>query len=126
MVKNRFSKQAHLKYHFVEHHNDGSSTVSVLFGTKVMELGECDADHISLINLVHATTKEFTGNSELPSGGFIVRVELPWSSDTILVSTDNWEFMFRGYDAIHFRIEPTHCPPSNIPHSPIDKPEVVE
>ena len=106
--------------------------VSVLFGTKVMELGECDVDHISLINLVHATTKEFTGNSELPSGGFTVWAELPWSSDKTVVSTDSElldvfrEFVFRGYDAIRFIIEPTLSTPFNTPNSPIDKPEVVE
>ncbi|TXG66493.1 hypothetical protein EZV62_007768 [Acer yangbiense] len=106
--------------------------VSVLFGTEVMELGECDADHISLINLVHAMIKEFTGNSELPNGGFIVRAELPLSSDTTVVSTDSQlldvfrEFVFHGYDVIRFQIVPTHCPPSNTPHSPIDESEVVE
>ncbi|KAK3211560.1 hypothetical protein Dsin_016266 [Dipteronia sinensis] len=72
--------------------------VIVLYGTQVLELCECDADHISLINLVHATTKEVTGR----------------------------ELVFRGYDAICFHIEKTHCPPSYTPHSPIDKPEVVE
>ena len=107
-------------------------TVSVLFGTEVMELSECYANHISLINLVHATTKELTGRSELLTRGFTVRAELPWSSDTTVVSTDSKlldvfrEFVFRGYDAIRFQIESTHCPPSNTPHSPIDELEVVE
>ncbi|TXG61142.1 hypothetical protein EZV62_012505 [Acer yangbiense] len=107
-------------------------TITVLYGTEVLELGQCDADHISLINLVHATTKEFSGRSELPSGGFTVSAELPWSSDTIMVSTYSElldvfrQFVFRGYDAIRFQIKTTHCPPSNTPHSPIDEPEVVE
>ncbi|TXG60509.1 hypothetical protein EZV62_015082 [Acer yangbiense] len=107
-------------------------SVSVLYGTEVLELGECDADQISLINLVHAMTKEFSGRSELPFGGFTVSVELPWSSDTIMVSTDSElldvfrQFVFRGYDAIRFQIKTTHCPPTNTPHSPIDEPEVVE
>ncbi|KAK2661843.1 hypothetical protein Ddye_000417 [Dipteronia dyeriana] len=87
--------------------------------------GECDADHISLINLVHAMTKEVSGSSELPSGGFTVRAELPWSRDTIVVLTDSEliyvfrEFGNRGYDHIRFQIEKT-------PQSPIDEPEVVE
>ncbi|TXG48130.1 hypothetical protein EZV62_027424 [Acer yangbiense] len=80
-------------------------TVSVLYGTEVLELSECDADHISSINLVHATTKEF--------------------SDSELLDAFR-QFVFCGYDTIHFQIKTTHCPPSNTPHSPIDEPEVVE
>ncbi|KAK2640502.1 hypothetical protein Ddye_028297 [Dipteronia dyeriana] len=99
--------------------------VTVVYGAQVFDLGECDADHISLINLVHAMTKEVSGSSELPSGGFTVRAELRWSIDTIVVLTDSElldvfrEFGNRGYDQICFQIEKT-------PHSPIDEPEVVE
>ncbi|KAI9192904.1 hypothetical protein LWI28_029225 [Acer negundo] len=82
-------------------------TVSVLYVIEVLELGECDVDHISLINLVHAMTKEFSGRFELSTGGFTISAELPWSNDTTVIKT-------------------THCPPSNTPHSPIDEPEVVE
>ncbi|KAK2645489.1 hypothetical protein Ddye_020684 [Dipteronia dyeriana] len=99
--------------------------VTVVYGAQVFDLGECDADHISLINLVHAMTKEVSGSSELPSGGFTVRTELPWSRDTIVVLTNSElldvfrKFGNREYDQIRFQIE-------NTPHSPIDEPEVVE
>ncbi|KAK2659957.1 hypothetical protein Ddye_006490 [Dipteronia dyeriana] len=99
--------------------------VTVVYEAHVFDLGECDADHISLINLVHAMTKEVTDSSELPSRGFTVRAELPWSRDTIIILTDSEllyvfkEFGNRGYDEICFQIEKT-------PHSPIDESEVVE
>ncbi|KAK2638224.1 hypothetical protein Ddye_026019 [Dipteronia dyeriana] len=99
--------------------------VNVVYEAHVFDLGECDADHISLISLVHAMTKEVTGSSELPSGGFTVRAELPWSKDTIVVLTYSElldvfrEFGNRRYDEICFQIE-------KILHSPIDEPEVVE
>ncbi|KAK3211292.1 hypothetical protein Dsin_015998 [Dipteronia sinensis] len=99
--------------------------VTVLYGTQEFDLGECNADHISLIILVHAMTKEVTGRGELLNGGFTIRVELPWSKDTIVVTTDSElldmfkEFRFRGYDEIRFQIEKTA-------HSPIDEPKVVE
>ncbi|KAK2658435.1 hypothetical protein Ddye_004968 [Dipteronia dyeriana] len=70
-------------------------------------------------------TKEVSDSSELPSGGFTVRAELPWSRETIVVLTyiellDVFrEFGNRRYDQIHFQIEKT-------PHSLIDEPEVVE
>ncbi|KAK2647280.1 hypothetical protein Ddye_014769 [Dipteronia dyeriana] len=96
--------------------------VIVLYGTQVFDLGECDADYISLINLLHVMSKEVTGSS---SGDFIVRAELPWSSDIKVVITDSdlldvfREFGFCGYAEIRFRIEKTD-------QSPIDEPEVVE
>ncbi|KAK2637548.1 hypothetical protein Ddye_032340 [Dipteronia dyeriana] len=70
-------------------------------------------------------TKEVSGSNELPSGGFTVRVELPWSRDIIVVLTDSGlldvfrEIGNHGYDQIRFQMEKT-------PHSPIDEPEVVE
>ncbi|KAK2656967.1 hypothetical protein Ddye_010019 [Dipteronia dyeriana] len=70
-------------------------------------------------------TKEVSGSSELPSRGFTVRVELPWSRDTIVFLTDSElldvfrEFGNRGYDQMRFQIEKT-------PYSPIGEPEVVE
>ncbi|TXG51280.1 hypothetical protein EZV62_023804 [Acer yangbiense] len=38
--------------------------IIVLVGNEKVELGECDADHISLITLVHALTEKFSGKKD--------------------------------------------------------------
>ncbi|KAK2634398.1 hypothetical protein Ddye_029190 [Dipteronia dyeriana] len=63
--------------------------ITVLYGTKVIDLGQYDADRISLITLVHALSEKFSGSNAVPEEQYTVWAHLPWSSDTSEVKTDN-------------------------------------
>lgn len=87
---------------------DNIFKITVLHGTNVIDLGECDGDHISLITLVHAMTEQLSGSSKVPDEEYSVWVQLPWCSDVVEVSTDEdlldvfREFGVRGFDSICF------------------------
>ncbi|KAK3219451.1 hypothetical protein Dsin_013421 [Dipteronia sinensis] len=115
---------------------DNIFKIKVLHGTTVIDLGQCDADHISLIILVHAMTEQLTGSSNVPAEEYLVWVQLPWCSDILEVFTyrdllDVFRgFGLRGFDTKCFRVEQTCyklCPPAQgSPNQHIEKHEVVE
>ncbi|TXG69110.1 hypothetical protein EZV62_004045 [Acer yangbiense] len=85
--------------------------IYVTIDTKVVELGSCDADHISMIVLLYTLSKKQTGCDKVPKDDYSVWVYLPWSSEKKEVSTDNEIVeVFRLFtehkqDAIMFEIE---------------------
>ncbi|KAK3219474.1 hypothetical protein Dsin_013444 [Dipteronia sinensis] len=115
---------------------DNIFKIKVLHGTTVIDLGQCDVDHISLIILVHAMTEQLTGSSNVPAEEYLVWVQLPWCSDILEVFTyrdllDVFRgFGLRGCDTKCFRVEQTCyklCPPAQgSPNQHIEKHEVVE
>ncbi|KAK3204273.1 hypothetical protein Dsin_018319 [Dipteronia sinensis] len=115
---------------------DNIFKINVLHGTNVIDLGQCDDDHVSLITLVYAMTEHITGSSKVPTEEYSVWVQLPWCSDVVEVFTDRdlldvfREFGLSGFDHITFRVEQTCyklCPPvQGSPSQPIEDPEVVE
>ncbi|KAK1587071.1 hypothetical protein Q3G72_009219 [Acer saccharum] len=85
--------------------------IYVTIDTKVVELGSCDADHISMIVLLHTLSEKQTDFNKVPEDDYSVWVYLPWSSEKKEVST-NSEIVevFRLFtkhklDAIMFEIE---------------------
>ncbi|KAI9169852.1 hypothetical protein LWI28_018603 [Acer negundo] len=68
---------------------DNIFKISVLHGTNVIDLGECDGDHISLITLVHAMNEHINGSSKVLSEEYSVWVQLPWCSDIVERSPNN-------------------------------------
>ncbi|KAK2647957.1 hypothetical protein Ddye_015446 [Dipteronia dyeriana] len=83
---------------------DNIFNITVLHGTNVIDLGQCDADHISLIMLVHALSEQLTA----------VWVQLPWCSDIVEVFTDrDLLVVFREFGV-------------RKSNPPIKEPEVVE
>ncbi|KAK2640997.1 hypothetical protein Ddye_022760 [Dipteronia dyeriana] len=92
---------------------DNIFNITILHGTNVIDLGQCDADNISLITLVHALSEQLTGSSNVPAKEYSVWVQLPWCSDIVEVFTDRdlldvfREFGVRGFDTICFRVEQT-------------------
>ncbi|KAK2644584.1 hypothetical protein Ddye_019779 [Dipteronia dyeriana] len=115
---------------------DNIFNITVLHGTNVIDLGQCDADHISLITLVNALSEQLTGSSNILAEEYSVWVQLPWCSDIVEVFTDMdlidvfKEFGVCGFDTIYFRVEQTCYKPlpstQGSPNSPIEEPEVVE
>ncbi|KAL5763290.1 hypothetical protein ACOSP7_019554 [Xanthoceras sorbifolium] len=63
--------------------------IVVHFGTNVLELGRCDADHISIITLLHAMNESYTGNSDPPKEYYNVCVQLPWCNERLEVRNDS-------------------------------------
>ncbi|KAL5813492.1 hypothetical protein ACOSQ4_024133 [Xanthoceras sorbifolium] len=63
--------------------------VVVHFGINVLELGRCDADHMSIITLLHAMNKSYTSNSDPPKEDYNVYVQLPWCNERLEVRNDN-------------------------------------
>ncbi|KAL5832333.1 hypothetical protein ACOSQ4_017687 [Xanthoceras sorbifolium] len=63
--------------------------VVVHFGTNVLELGRCDADHISIITLLHAMNGSHTGNSDHPKEDYDVHIQLPWCNERLEVKNDS-------------------------------------
>ncbi|TXG47739.1 hypothetical protein EZV62_027033 [Acer yangbiense] len=92
--------------------------ISVLHRTNVIDLGECDGDHISLITLVHAMTEQLSGSSKVPEEEYSVWVQLPWCSDVVEILNDMdlldvfREFGVRGFDRKSYQ--------------PVEEPEVVD
>ena len=63
--------------------------IYVTIDTKVVELGTCDADHISRIVLLHTMSEKQTGSDKVPEDDYSVWVYLPWSSEKKEVCTDS-------------------------------------
>ncbi|KAK0597529.1 hypothetical protein LWI29_026215 [Acer saccharum] len=115
---------------------DNIFKITVLHRTNVIDLGECDGDHISLITLVHAMSEQLSGSSKVLEEEYSVWVQLPWYSDVVEVLNDMdlldifREFGVRGFDSISFRVEHAcykPCPFSQgSPNQPVEEPEVVE
>ncbi|KAK1587758.1 hypothetical protein Q3G72_016528 [Acer saccharum] len=63
--------------------------IYVTIDTEVVELGTCDADHISMIVLLHALSEKQTGSDQVPEDDYSVWVYLPWSSEKKEVCSDN-------------------------------------
>ncbi|KAK2635431.1 hypothetical protein Ddye_030223 [Dipteronia dyeriana] len=93
--------------------------IIVLFCNEKVELGECDADHISLITLFHALTEKISGTDDVPFEDLWVWAQLPWSGERLKVKTDRelvsvfMMFENRSLDIIVFEVEtgcyiPTH------------------
>ncbi|KAK2643924.1 hypothetical protein Ddye_019119 [Dipteronia dyeriana] len=53
--------------------------IYVTIDTRVVELGTCDAEHISMIVLLHTLSEKETGSAEVPSDEYRVWVYLLWS-----------------------------------------------
>ncbi|KAL5741573.1 hypothetical protein ACOSP7_028305 [Xanthoceras sorbifolium] len=66
-----------------------SFEIIVQFGTNTVELGYCDADHISIITLLHCMSKKTTGKEDVPKEQFCVFVILPWCNDVVELKNDN-------------------------------------
>ncbi|KAK2634223.1 hypothetical protein Ddye_029015 [Dipteronia dyeriana] len=102
--------------------------ITVFYRTKVIDLGQCDADHISLITLVYALSEKVSGSNAVPEEQYTVWAHLPWSSDTVEVRSDSElieifrEFEFHRYDNIGFQIGHGR----KKPHTPIIEYEEVE
>ncbi|KAK2656366.1 hypothetical protein Ddye_009418 [Dipteronia dyeriana] len=82
---------------------DNIFNITVFHRTNVIDLGQCDVDHISLITLVHALSEQLTGSSNVPVEEYSVWVQLPWCSDIVEVFTDR-DFLdvFREFGASKF------------------------
>ncbi|KAK2656483.1 hypothetical protein Ddye_009535 [Dipteronia dyeriana] len=63
--------------------------IYVTIDTRVVELGSCDADHISKIVLLHSLSKKHTGTDKVPEDDYYIWVYLPWSSDKKEVCSDS-------------------------------------
>ncbi|TXG62183.1 hypothetical protein EZV62_013546 [Acer yangbiense] len=62
--------------------------IYVTIDTRVVELGTCDAKHISMIVLLHALSEIETGRHEVPIDEYDVWVYLPWSDEKKVVTSD--------------------------------------
>ncbi|KAI9156160.1 hypothetical protein LWI28_001475 [Acer negundo] len=58
-------------------------TVNVKFGAKVVEVGQCDCDHLSLISLIRATIHELSEKDEVPDENCHIWIHLPWSGEIV-------------------------------------------
>ncbi|KAL5786358.1 hypothetical protein ACOSQ2_008750 [Xanthoceras sorbifolium] len=63
--------------------------IVVHFGTNVLELGRCDANHISIITLLHAMNESYTGNRDHPKEDYNVCVQVPWCNERLEVRNDS-------------------------------------
>ncbi|TXG52943.1 hypothetical protein EZV62_022112 [Acer yangbiense] len=63
--------------------------IYVTIDTKVVELGTCDADHISMIVLLYTLSKKQTGSDKVPEDDYSVWVYLSWASEKKEVCSDN-------------------------------------
>ncbi|KAI9182821.1 hypothetical protein LWI28_029198 [Acer negundo] len=57
----------------------------VQIGVNLVEVGECDVDHISLITLVHAICEKLSGNYDVPTRDYHVWAQISWSGDKYVV-----------------------------------------
>ncbi|TXG53072.1 hypothetical protein EZV62_022241 [Acer yangbiense] len=110
-------------------------TIIVMFGTEVVDVGQCDSDHISLITLTHATIEEFSGKDEVPNEDCLVWIHLPWSGERVKVNIDSeliesfMEFEDRGLEKIVFELKNICYVPSPPEWSfsrPNEEPEVLD
>ncbi|TXG67495.1 hypothetical protein EZV62_008770 [Acer yangbiense] len=84
-------------------------TITVMFRTKVVDVGRCDSDHISLITLIHATIEELSGKDEVPN--------------------EDCLFEDRGLEKMVFELENTcyvPSPPEGLSSRPNEVPEVLD
>ncbi|KAK3193062.1 hypothetical protein Dsin_024372 [Dipteronia sinensis] len=56
---------------------------------KVIDVGQNDSDHISLINLIRATIVELSGKEEVPNEDCLVWIHLPWRGERVEVDNDS-------------------------------------
>ena len=94
--------------------------IYVQTGVNVVDVGECDVDHISLITLVHAICEKLSGNSDVPTRDYHVWAQIPWADSKYGVGNDSEllelfsMFEDRGLDKVVFKLEdyfyiPTDC-----------------
>ena len=102
--------------------------IYVQTGVNVVDVGECDVDHISLITLVHAICEKLSGNSDVPTRDYHVWAQIPWSGDKYGVANDSQllelfnMFEDRGLDKVVFELEDY----SYIPTPPPEEPQVLD
>ncbi|KAK3198304.1 hypothetical protein Dsin_021719 [Dipteronia sinensis] len=63
--------------------------IYVTIDTRVVELGTCDAEHISMIVLLHTLSEKETGSDKVPTDEYRVWVYLPWSDEKKEVTSDS-------------------------------------
>ncbi|TXG72092.1 hypothetical protein EZV62_000671 [Acer yangbiense] len=102
-------------------------TIFVQSGVNLVEVGECDADHISLITLTHAICEKLSGCSNVPTGDYHVWAQIPWSgekygvgSDSELLELFSW-FEEHGLGMIVFELEDLCYIPT-----PPEEPQVLD
>ncbi|TXG58873.1 hypothetical protein EZV62_016702 [Acer yangbiense] len=109
--------------------------IKVIFGTEVVDVGQCDSDHISLILLIRATIHEVSGKDEVPDEDCLVWIHLPWCGERVQVNSDSEliEFfqVFRdhGLGEIVFELEKTcnvPSPPEGSTSRPNEEAEVLD
>ncbi|KAK2662424.1 hypothetical protein Ddye_000998 [Dipteronia dyeriana] len=85
--------------------------IAVQAGDKVVEVDECDVDHISLITLIHAVCQKLSGNCNVPTVDYHVWAQIPWCGLRSVVCSDSEllelfsRFEERGLDRIVFELE---------------------
>ncbi|KAK2647227.1 hypothetical protein Ddye_022422 [Dipteronia dyeriana] len=110
-------------------------TITVMFGTEVVDVGQCDSDYISLISLIRATIKELSGQDVVPNEDCLVWIHLPWCDERVEVNRDSElieffkEFKDRGLGKIVFELE-NRCyvpsPPKGSYSRPNEELEVLD
>ncbi|KAK2634607.1 hypothetical protein Ddye_029399 [Dipteronia dyeriana] len=63
--------------------------IAVQTGDKVVEVGECDVDHISLITLIHAICQKLSGNCDVPTVDYHVWAQISWCGEKYGVCSDS-------------------------------------
>ncbi|KAI9159817.1 hypothetical protein LWI28_002191 [Acer negundo] len=109
--------------------------VNVKFGTEVVEVGQCNCDHISLISLIRVTIHELSEKDEVPDENCLVWIHLPWSGERVQVNSDSELIEFfkvfgdHGLGEIVFELEKTcyvPSPPEGSTSRPNKEPEVLD
>ncbi|KAK2651859.1 hypothetical protein Ddye_011715 [Dipteronia dyeriana] len=54
-----------------------------MFGTEVIDAGQCDSDRISLISLIRATIEKLSGHDVVPKEDCLVWIHLPWCDERV-------------------------------------------
>ncbi|TXG59922.1 hypothetical protein EZV62_014495 [Acer yangbiense] len=91
--------------------------IYVTIGTRVVELGTYDGEHISMIVILHTLSEKETGRHEVPTDEYRVWVYLPWSVEKQVTSDSHLLEVFRSFSEhketkIMFEIE-------KIPYIPV-------
>ena len=55
----------------------------------MFKLGSCDANHVSVIILLHTMSEKLTDCEDVPNDEYCVWVVLPWCSERMAVNTDS-------------------------------------
>ncbi|KAK2642853.1 hypothetical protein Ddye_024616 [Dipteronia dyeriana] len=63
--------------------------IYITINTRVVELGTCDAENVSIIVLLHTLSEKETGIVEVPTDEYCVWVYLPWSVEKKDVTSDS-------------------------------------